>query len=155
MVTKIAAAQIATSAGVRTAITHGQFPQYIERILQGEPLGTQFTPQLRADSARKRWIAHGLVTVGKVYLDLGAVQAITTGGKSLLPAGITQIEGSFDATDAVELCDALGKEIARGIVNYSSIELDRIQGHQSADIIDLLGYLGEETVVHRDNLVLS
>jgi glutamate 5-kinase len=155
MVTKIAAAGIATGAGVKTAITHGQFPQYIERILHGEPLGTQFTPQLRADSARKRWIAHGLVTVGKVYLDPGAVAAITSGGKSLLPAGITQIEGTFEATDAVELCDASGKEIARGIVNYSRVELDRIQGHRSTDIIDLLGYIGEETVVHRDNLVLS
>ena len=155
MVTKLAAAGIATSAGVKTAITHGQFPQYIERILQGEPLGTQFTPQLRADSARKRWIAHGLITVGKVYLDTGAVGAIVTGGKSLLPAGITRIEGEFEATDAVALCDGVGKEIGRGITNYSSVELDRIQGHRSADIIDLLGYLGEETVVHRDNLVLS
>lgn len=155
MVTKIAAAGIATSAGVRTAITHGQFPQNIERILHGEPLGTQFTPQLRADSARKRWIAHGLITVGKVYLDAGAVEAIVTGGKSLLPAGITHIEGAFEATDAVQLCDRLGKEIGRGITNYSSVELDRIQGHRSTDIIDLLGYLGEETVIHRDNLVLS
>ncbi len=155
MVTKIAAAGIATGAGVRTAITHGQFPQNISKILQGEPLGTQFTPQLRADSARKRWIAHGLVTVGKIYLDDGAVRAIISSGKSLLPAGITQIEGDFDATDAVELCDPHGKEIARGIVNYSSTELDRIHGHQSSDIINLLGYIGEETVVHRDNLVLS
>ena len=155
MVTKIAAAGIATSAGVRTAITHGQFPQNIERILHGEPLGTQFTPQLRADSARKRWIAHGLITVGKVYLDAGAVEAIVTGGKSLLPAGITHIEGAFEATDAVQLCDRLGKEIGRGITNYSSVELERIQGHRSTDIIALLGYLGEETVIHRDNLVLS
>ena len=155
MVTKIAAAGIATRAGVRTAITHGQFPQNIQRILHGEPLGTQFTPQLRADSARKRWIAHGLITVGKVYLDAGAVEAIVTGGKSLLPAGITHIEGAFEATDAVQLCDSLGKEIGRGITNYSSLELDRIQGHRSTDIIDILGYLGEETVVHRDNLVLS
>jgi glutamate 5-kinase len=155
MTTKITAAGIATGAGVKTAITHGQFPQNIERILHGEPLGTQFTPQLRADNARKRWIAHGLITVGKVYLDDGAVQAIVASGKSLLPAGITQIEGEFEATDAVQLCDATGKEIGRGIVNYSSAELDRIQGHRSTDILDLLGYLGEETVVHRDNLVLS
>ena len=155
MVTKIAAAGIATSAGVRTAITHGQFPQNIQRILHGEPLGTQFTPQLRADSARKRWIAHGLITVGKVYLDAGAVEAIVTGGKSLLPAGITHTDGAFEATDAVQLCDGLGKEIGRGITNYGSVELDRIQGHRSTDIINLLGYIGEETVVHRDNLVLS
>jgi glutamate 5-kinase len=155
MTTKIAAAGIATSAGVRTAITHGQFPQNISKILHGEPLGTQFTPQLRADSARKRWIAHGLVIVGKVYLDAGAVNAISTGGKSLLPAGIISVEGEFDATDAVELCDAEGKEIARGIVNYSSTELNVVRGHRSSDIVDLLGYISDETVVHRDNLVLS
>jgi glutamate 5-kinase len=155
MTTKIAAAGIATSAGVRTAITHGQLPQNISKILHGEPLGTQFTPQLRADSARKRWIAHGLIAVGKVYLDAGAVNAITTGGKSLLPAGIINIEGDFDATDAVELCDAEGKEIARGIANYSSKELNVIRGHRSSDIVDLLGYVGDETVIHRDNLVLS
>ena len=155
MVTKIAAAGIATGAGVKTVITHGQFPQYIERILHGESLGTQFTPQLRADSARKRWIAHGLITVGKIYLDPGAVIAIVASGRSLLPAGIMRIEGEFEATDAVQLCEAGGKEIGRGIVNYSRSELDRIQGHQSTDIIDLLGYVGEETVIHRDNLVLS
>jgi glutamate 5-kinase len=83
------------------------------------------------------------------------VNAITTGGKSLLPAGILSIEGDFDATDAVELCDAEGKEIARGIVNYSSRELNIVRGHRSSDIVDLLGYVSDETVVHRDNLVLS
>jgi glutamate 5-kinase len=96
-----------------------------------------------------------LITVGKIFLDAGAVAAISTGGKSLLPAGIARVEGEFEATDAVQLCDASGTEIARGITNYSSSELDRIQGHRSTDILDLLGYLGEETVVHRDNLVLS
>ena len=155
MVTKIAAAGIATSAGVRTVITHGQFPDRIGKILDGEPLGTQFTPQLRADSARKRWIAHGLVTVGKIYLDDGAVSAIRDGGKSLLSAGITHLEGDFDATDAVQLCNAQGKEIARGIVNYGSSELDRIYGHRSTDILTILGYITEETIVHRDNLVLA
>jgi glutamate 5-kinase len=155
MVTKITAAGIATSAGVRTVITHGLFPHNIGKILAGEPLGTQFTPQLRADNARKRWIAHGLVTTGKLYLDRGAVAAITIGGKSLLPAGIIQIEGDFEATDAVQLCDELGKEVARGIVNYSSTELQLIHGHRSTDIVNLLGYVSDETVVHRDNLVRS
>jgi glutamate 5-kinase len=155
MMTKITAAQIATSAGVRTVITHGQFPQNIIKILHGEPLGTQFSPQLRADNARKRWIAHGLVSSGKIYLDAGAVNAIAMGGKSLLSAGISRLEGEFDATDAVLLCDEQGKEIARGIVNYSSQELAQIRGHRSDAIGDILGYVGEDTVVHRDNLVLS
>ncbi len=86
---------------------------------------------MRADNARKRWIAHGLVSSGKIYLDPGAVHAIAMGGKSLLPAGISRVEGEFDATDAVLLCDEQGKEIARGIVNYSSQELELIRGQKS------------------------
>lgn len=155
MVTKIAAARIATSAGVRTVITEGRYPESIEKILQGEPLGTQFEPQPRTDSARKRWIAHSLVPVGKLYLDSGAVAAICQGGKSLLAAGITAIEGNFHPSDAVQLCDSNGLEIARGLVNYSSIELKQIRGRKSEEIPTILGYAGAETVVHRDNLALS
>ena len=155
MVTKIAAARIATSAGVRTVITEGRHPESIEKILQGEPLGTQFEPQPRTDNARKRWIAHSLVPVGKLYLDNGAVAAIAKSGKSLLAAGITSIEGDFRSSDAVQLCDSSGLEIARGLVNYSSTELKQIRGRQSDEIPSILGYSGAETVVHRDNLVLS
>ncbi|MEQ8466574.1 glutamate 5-kinase [Coleofasciculus sp. E1-EBD-02] len=155
MVTKITAARIATSAGVRTVITQGRHPEAIEKILQGEPLGTQFAPQPRTENARKRWIAHSLVPAGKLYLDQGAVKAICQGGKSLLAAGITAIEGNFHASDAVQLCDSHDVEIARGLVNYSSLELQKIRGHKSADIPEILGYGGAETVVHRDNLVLS
>jgi glutamate 5-kinase len=155
MITKIAAARIATSAGVRTAITEGRRPETIEKILHGEPLGTQFEPQPRTDNARKRWIAHSLVPTGKLYLDSGAVAAIVQAGKSLLAAGITSIEGDFRSSDAVQLCDSSGSEIARGLVNYSSTELQQIRGRQSAEIPAILGYPGAETVVHRDNLVLS
>jgi glutamate 5-kinase len=155
MITKIAAARIATAAGVRTVITEGRSPQNVEKILQGEPLGTQFEPQANPSNARKRWIAHGLVAAGKLYLDSGAVRAITTSGKSLLAAGITEVEGEFQSQDAVQLCDRNGQEIARGIVNYSSIELQKIRGSHSEDIPKILGYVGEETVIHRDNLVLS
>jgi glutamate 5-kinase len=154
MVTKIAAARIATAAGVRTVITEGRFPGNIERILQGEPLGTQFEPQPQLFSARKRWIAHGLIAVGKLYLDQGAVAAICQAGKSLLAAGIIAVEGEFYRQEAVQLCDNSGKEIARGIVNYSSAELRQIQGRQSGEISAILGYAGAETVVHRNNLVL-
>jgi glutamate 5-kinase len=154
MVTKIAAARIAIAAGVRTVITEGRSPRNIEKILQGERIGTQFAPQPQPSNARKRWIAHGLIPVGKIYLDLGAVKAVTQAGKSLLAAGITQVDGEFQASDAVQLCDAEGHEIARGLVNYSSTELKLIQGHQSAEIPAILGYAGAETVVHRDNLVL-
>ena len=155
MVTKIHAARIATSTGTRTAIAEGRFPHNIEKILQGEPLGTQFEPQPRTGNARKRWIAHGLIPGGKLYLDEGAVTAICQAGKSLLAAGISNVEGDFQVSDAVLLCDAQGREIARGLVNYSSADLQQIRGRQSAEIPNILGYTGAETVVHRDNLVLS
>jgi glutamate 5-kinase len=154
MVTKIAAAQIATGAGVRTVITQGRSPQNIAQILQGAAIGTQFEPQPRPASAWKRWIAYGLVSAGKLFLDHGAVQAITQHGKSLLPAGIIRVEGTFERQAAVQLCDRAAEEIARGLVNYSSSELAQIQGCQSEAIATILGYSGAETVVHRDNLTL-
>lgn len=155
MVTKISAARIATDAGVRTVITQGRSPENILKILAGESIGTQFEPQPRPINARQRWIAHGLVPAGTLYLDDGAVKAIRQSGRSLLAAGIVQIEGEFESEDAVRLCDRSGIEIARGLVNYSHTELDKIRGHRSEEIPKLLGYGGAETIVHRDNLVLS
>jgi glutamate 5-kinase len=155
MTTKIEAARIATAAGVHTVITQGQTPENILKILQGEPLGTLFEAQTKQATARKRWIAGSLIPAGRLYLDRGASEAIRLAGKSLLPAGITEVEGEFVAQDAVLLCDSNGLEIARGLVNYSDDDLRKICGHQSADIAGLLGYEGAETVVHRDNLVLS
>lgn len=155
MVTKISAAKIATAAGVRTVITEGRSPDNIAQILAGAALGTQFEPEDQPFNARKRWIAHGLVPAGKLYLDKGAVNAIRQAGKSLLAAGIAEVEGEFQPQDAVQLCDQSGQEIARGIVNYSSAELQQIRGRHSDDIPKILGYAGAETVVHRDNLVLS
>lgn len=153
MMTKLAAARIATSAGVKTIITHGRHPENIHQILAGEALGTQFEPQPQGENARKRWIAYSLVPVGKLYLDEGAVKAIRDRGKSLLPAGITDVEGNFQAGEAIALCDQQGKEIARGLVNYSSSEIRQIQGQQSEKIPSILGYSNTETVVHRDDMV--
>ncbi|AFZ28058.1 glutamate 5-kinase [Cylindrospermum stagnale PCC 7417] len=155
MVTKISAARIAIAAGVRTVITQGRFPRNIQKIIQGEPIGTHFEPQPEPTSARKRWIAYGLVPAGKLYLDEGALNAILQAGKSLLAAGIQTVEGEFDTQAAVQLCDRTGSEIARGLVNYSSEELQKIRGCHSRDISTILGYAGAETVVHRDNLVLT
>lgn len=155
MATKIAAARIATSAGVRMAIAHGREPENIERILQGELIGTQFEAHPRSENARKRWIAHGLLPMGKLYLDRGAVDAIAKGGRSLLAAGIVRVEGDFVASEAVQLCDLDGKEIARGMVNYTSTEIQLIKGRRSEEIPAILGYTEpEKTVVHRDNLAL-
>lgn len=155
MATKIAAARIAIAAGVRTVITQGRFPHNIEKIIQGEILGTHFQPQPEPTSARKRWIAYGLVPTGKLYLDTGAIAAISQAGKSLLAAGIKSVEGEFEAQEAVQLCDHQGNEIARGLVNYNSAELLKIRGCHSREIYTILGYVGAETVIHRDNLVLT
>ncbi len=154
MATKITAASIATAAGVRTVITEGRFPHNIEKIIQGEAIGTQFAPQPQPTSARKRWIAYGLIPMGKLQLDDGATSAISSANKSLLAAGIQSVEGEFQSEDAVQLCDRMGNEIARGLVNYSSADLKKICGRHSREIPGILGYEGADTVVHRDNLVL-
>ena len=155
MSTKIEAARIATAAGVHTVITQGQAPENILKVIAGEAIGTLFEAQPQPSTARKRWIAGNLIPAGRLYLDSGATEAIRTAGKSLLPAGITEVEGEFTAQDAVLLCDPSGQEIARGLVNYSDEELRQISGHRSSDITKLLGYEGAETIVHRDNMVIS
>jgi glutamate 5-kinase len=155
MLTKLEAAQIATTAGVRTVITDGRQPQNLIKALAGEAIGTQFAPLPRPSGARKRWIAAGLAPAGQLQIDAGAARAILTSGKSLLAAGITSLEGDFEAQDVVVLCDASGETIARGIVNYSSAELERILGRRSEEIPAILGYEGSDTVIHRDNLVIA
>ncbi|QUS60178.1 glutamate 5-kinase [Synechocystis sp. PCC 7339] len=155
MATKITAARIATGSGVRTVITHGQKPEQILAILQGADLGTQFEAQPRSDNARKRWIAYGLVPTGKIVIDAGAVQALKNRGKSLLAIGVIAMEGEFSATDAVVICDPQGQELGRGLVNYNCNELEKIKGLHSEAIATVLGYVGPDTVVHRDNLVLQ
>lgn len=155
MLTKLQAARIATTAGVRTIITEGRRPENVGRILAGENLGTQFEPHPGPSTARKRWIAHSLIPAGKLYLDGGAVQAICKSGKSLLAAGITEVEGEFQTNEAVQLCSPDGVEVARGIVNYSHRELSKILGQRSDEIVSILGYTRADTVVHRNNMVLA
>jgi glutamate 5-kinase len=136
-------------------ITDGSQPRNLLKILEGADIGTQFAPQPQATSARKRWIAHGLIPAGKLYLDSGAVRAICTGGGSLLAAGIRDLEGEFQPQDAVQLCDLEGREVARGLVNFSHEALEKICGKRSDEIAAILGHDAPETVVHRDNLVLA
>jgi glutamate 5-kinase len=155
MLTKLEAAQIATAAGVRTVITDGRQPQNVIKAIAGEAVGTQFAPSPRPSRARKRWIAAGLAPSGRLYLDQGATLAILQGGKSLLAAGITRLEGDFEAQDAVVICAASGEDIARGIINYSARDLIQILGRRSEDIPAILGHAGADTVIHRDNLVIA
>lgn len=154
MATKLTAAQIATAAGVTVVITNGKQPQQISAILAGEPIGTHFAPDPQPVSARKRWIAFSLLPEGTLTLDDGAVQALLEQGRSLLPAGILDISGEFEAGSAVRLCNRAGLEIARGLVNYSQPELLQIRGKKTSQISAILGYEGSETVIHRDNLTL-
>jgi len=154
MATKLTAAKIASRAGVKTVITKGSEPELIFRILAGESLGTQFAAQPHSINARKRWIVDGTVTMGKLFLDPGAVLAIQSGGRSLLPAGIKSVSGKFDAQDTVSLCDLAEREFARGITNYSREEIEQIMGYRSEEIVEILGSDRENTVIHRDNLVL-
>ena len=154
METKISAARIAMGAGVRTVILKSDQPGNLVKILAGASIGTRFEPQANPITARQRWIAHGMVPAGKLYLDDGAVNAIKHGGRSLLSAGLIGLDGTFQREDTVRLCNIHGQEIARGLVNYTHQELQKIRGQRSEDIAAILGYVGEDTVVHRDNLVL-
>jgi glutamate 5-kinase len=154
MVTKLEAARIATTGGITMVITDGGIPQNLPKILSGEAIGTKFLPQQDPMNSRQLWIAYGLVPQGKLLLDKGAVKAIQSQGKSLLPAGIQAIKGNFKAQSLVDLCDLNGKEFARGLVNYSSNDLSKLLGQKSGRIPEILGYEGEAEAVHRDNLAL-
>ncbi len=155
MATKLTAAQIATAAGVTVVITNGKSPQHIPLILVGETIGTRFEPDPEPTRARKRWIGYALLPEGSLILDHGAVRAVCEKGRSLLPAGIVEIVGGFEAGAAVSLRDHHGREIGRGLVNYSAHEIRQIRGKQTQEIHQILGdHGGADTVVHRDNLMV-
>ena len=154
MATKISAASIATTAGVRTVITHGRSPQNLRRIVAGEAIGTHFEAHPEPINARKRWIAHALIPAGQITVDQGAVDAIANRGRSLLAAGIQTVDGEFYSQQSVQLCTPEGETFARGLVNFSSQELQKIKGKKSEQIPNLLGYADADTVIHRDNLVI-
>jgi glutamate 5-kinase len=153
MATKIDAARIATESGVATVVTGGAVARPLARLLAGERHGTLFLPAGRL-SGRGRWLAFGLVARGTLVVDDGAAAALRR-GKSLLPAGIVKIDGTFDAGEAVAIADGRGQELARGLVNYSSAHLARIQGRRTSEIARVLGERTQDEAVHRDNLVVT
>lgn len=154
MRTKIEAAKIATSSGVRMVIANASRPNVIADIAAGENIGTRFLANKTGLSHRKRWIAFGSRVRGSIIINDGAVQMISGGGKSLLPAGITDTDGAFGIGDLVALKDENRKEIARGLSNYSISELALIKGRHTSEIENILGYKDNDEVVHRDNMVL-
>ena len=154
MRTKLAAARIATAAGVRCVIANGFREGIIHGVLCGAAPCTQFLPAQSALSHRKRWIAFGRSARGTLRIDDGARAALLERGKSLLPAGVTAVEGNFESGDAVRIVDGANELIARGLVNYGSEDIRHIMHHRSAEIAAILGHKDFDEVVHRDNLVV-
>ena len=151
MVTKVEAAGIAGAAGIPTLLTRLQDAR---EALHGADLGTVFAPAAATRASRKRWLAHATTARGRLLLDEGAVTAVTVRRKSLLPAGITAVEGSFAAGEAVDVCAPDGRVIARGLVNYAAGELPRLLGRSTRDLARELGPGYEREVIHRDDLVV-
>jgi glutamate 5-kinase len=152
MVTKLAAARVALNGGCRMAIANGTRMNPLRAIADNAAC-TWFLPQASPLSARKAWIAGSLKPQGALTLDAGALKALLS-GKSLLPAGVTRVDGQFERGDAVRVLAPDGREVARGLSAYSAGDARRIRGHKSGEIETILGYRGRDEIIHRDDLVL-
>ncbi|MBN1478444.1 glutamate 5-kinase [Candidatus Sumerlaeota bacterium] len=155
MESKLLAAKSAATSGVAAVIAAGKRRNVIDRIFAGEPLGTWFVPSEQGLRGRKRWIAMGKAHRDhRLVIDVGAVRALTEKAKSLLPIGITSVEGDFNRGDLVEIVGPDGAVIGRGLVNYSGEQIARILGARSGEIVERLGEAPFEEVIHRDNLII-
>jgi len=155
MLSKIEAARAATAAGEPALIARASEPRILERIFEGESLGTLFLPAKAKMRSRKRWLLFGSKPRGKITVDDGARRALLERGKSLLPSGITGVSGRFARGDMVAICDEQGQEIGRGLVNYSADEIRIIRGHKTPEIRRLLGAAPYQAAIHRDHLALN
>ncbi len=153
MITKIEAARVALQSGCRLVITDGRGANPIAALAAGAQ-ATWFVSQAEPHTARKRWIAGTLKPEGTITVDAGAAKALAR-GNSLLPAGVTAVDGAFERGDPVIVCDGSGQELARGLVAYGRSDAERILGRQSGEIENILGYRGREEMIHRDDLVES
>jgi glutamate 5-kinase len=153
MVTKIEAGKIATAAGTHMVIASGHVMNPLRAISDGARC-TWFLTPANPVTSRKKWIAGSLVPRGALHVDAGAVKALRS-GKSLLPAGVTRIEGAFERGDAVVLRDPDGAEIGRGLIAYDAADADKIKGRSSADVLTILGFTGRTEIIHRDDLVMG
>jgi glutamate 5-kinase len=154
MSTKLAAADLARRGGAEVVIAAGGVEDVVLRVTRGERIGTRFTPLAGKLESRKRWLLGGLVPAGRITVDAGAATALAKQGRSLLPVGVTRVEGQFERGDTVRICNAAGQEIARGLTRYGAASLDRIKGRRSEEIATILGYENSAEVVHRDDLVM-
>jgi glutamate 5-kinase len=155
MITKVLAAKRAAGSGASTVIAWGREPDVLLRLCRGEAIGTLLVAQTQKNQARKRWMADHLQMRGSVTVDAGAAVKVRDEGKSLLPVGMTSVQGEFSRGDVIAVHDTDGLEIARGLANYSSSEARMICGKASSEFEKLLGYTGEPEMVHRTNLVLA
>ncbi len=154
MLTKVRAAERAARSGAVSIIASGREPDVLAQIADGKPLGTMVVPSSEPLVARKQWLASQLNLSGKLALDDGAVKVLMTAGSSLLAVGVTAVEGGFQRGDVVACIDPRGREVARGLINYSAQESDKIKGLACEQIEAALGYVDEAELIHRDNLVL-
>ncbi|MFV1973304.1 MAG: glutamate 5-kinase [Thiohalobacterales bacterium] len=154
MLTKVRAATRAARSGTLTVIASGRDENILQRIAADDFRGTRLYPAREPLAARKQWLAGQLQVRGSLSLDPGAMQVLQGAGSSLLPVGVTRVEGEFERGDLVVCIGPGGEEVARGLVNYSAAESRRIIGHVSKRIESILGYVDEPELIHRDNLVL-
>lgn len=155
MATKISAARIAAHSGVSTVLACADEKDIILKVISGEQVGTVFWPCGNKLENRKQWIAYSAAVCGKIRVDEGAAAAMLKHGKSLLPSGVTGVEGQFDIGSTVSIVGPDNQEIARGITSYSSAEIDQIKGVQTREISRILGHKDYDEIVHRNNMALN
>ena len=155
MITKILAAKRAAGSGASTVIAWGREPDALVRLTQGEAIGTLLVAQTQKQQARKQWMADHLQLRGSVTIDGGAVSKLKSDGSSLLPIGMTGVDGDFSRGEVIAILDGQGQEVARGLANYAAAEARLLCRKPSGQMSELLGYAAEPEMVHRDNLVLS
>jgi len=154
MATKVSAARLASRSGASTVIVSGDIEDVLTKVITGVELGTYLFANIEPIVARKQWLAGQLQAKGRLVLDAGAVKVLRQSGKSLLAVGIKGLEGEFNRGELVICLDSEGIEVARGLVNYKSEEIELIKGRASSQFESILGYSDDEEVIHRDNLVL-
>jgi glutamate 5-kinase len=156
MRSKVVAAEMATAAGIPAVIANGTLPGTVSRALAGEPEGTRFHPQSQRVSSFKLWLRYAKPSRGRIVVDQGAEAALRERGTSLLPVGVVDVQGDFQAGDAVHVAaaDGGGGSIGKGIANYSAAELRRIRGMKTAEVRRVMPR-GSEEAVHRDYFVLD
>jgi glutamate 5-kinase len=155
MPSKVDAARRATHRGVPVVIARADEEEVLARVVAGEEVGTLFLPQGARLASRKHWIAFTLKPEGAVIVDSGAVQAVATGKRSLLPAGVVGVRGDFEPGDAVLIVGPDGKEVARGLARYGALDVSRLAGAKTAEIEERIGRHAGDEIIHRDDLVVT